>query len=69
MRFYGILKGGNLFKPKRKEFFTMYNKKNIEDIAFCYFSERDVVRHRLVQKIIKAYEKRDSSYKRKAEDK
>lgn len=33
--------------------------KNIEDIAFCYFSERDVVRHRLVQKIIKAYEKRD----------
>ncbi len=43
--------------------------KNIEDIAFCYFSERDVVRHRLVQKIIKAYEKRDSSYKRKAEDK
>jgi len=43
--------------------------KNIEDIAFCYFSERDVVRHRLVQKIIKAYEKRDSSYKRKSEDK
>jgi len=43
--------------------------KNIEDIAFCYFSERDVVRHRLVQKIIKAYEKRDSSYKRKADDK
>lgn len=42
---------------------------NIEDIAFCYFSERDVVRHRLVQKIIKAYEKRDSSYKRKAEGK
>ena len=43
--------------------------KNIEDIAFCYFTERDVVRHRLVQKIIKAYEKRDSAYKRKAEDK
>lgn len=38
--------------------------KNIEDIAFCFFSERDVVRHRLVQKIIKAYEKRDSSRKR-----
>ena len=33
--------------------------KNIEDIAFCYLSERDVVRHRLVQQIIKAYEKRD----------
>lgn len=43
--------------------------KNIEDIAFCYFTERDVVRHRLVQKIIKAYEKRESAYKRKAEDK
>ena len=43
--------------------------KNIEDIAFCYFTERDVVRHRLVQKIIKAYEKRDSFYKKKAEDK
>ena len=43
--------------------------KNIEDIAFCYFTERDVVRHRLVQKIIKAYEKRDASYKRKADDK
>jgi phosphate starvation-inducible PhoH-like protein len=42
---------------------------NIDDIAFCYFTERDVVRHRLVQKIIKAYEKRDSSYKRKSEDK
>ncbi len=38
--------------------------KNIDDIAFCYFSERDVVRHRLVQQIIKAYEKRDSSRKK-----
>lgn len=38
--------------------------KNIEDIAFCYFSERDVVRHRLVQKIIKAYEKRDAGKRR-----
>ena len=43
--------------------------KNIDDIAFCYFAERDVVRHRLVQKIIKAYEKRDSQYKKKTEDK
>ena len=38
--------------------------KNIEDISFCYFSERDVVRHRLVQKIIKAYEKRDAGKRR-----
>jgi phosphate starvation-inducible PhoH-like protein len=28
-----------------------------EGIAFCYFDERDVVRHRLVQSIIKAYER------------
>ena len=30
---------------------------DIEDIAITKFSERDVVRHRLVQQIIKAYEK------------
>ena len=33
--------------------------KNIDDIAFCYLTEKDVVRHRLVQQIIKAYEKID----------
>lgn len=31
--------------------------KNIEGIKLIYFSERDVVRHKLVQDIIKAYEK------------
>jgi phosphate starvation-inducible PhoH-like protein len=31
--------------------------RNIEGIAVHSFSERDVVRHRLVQKIILAYEK------------
>ncbi|MBQ9773231.1 MAG: PhoH family protein [Clostridia bacterium] len=31
----------------------------IEDIGIHYFSDRDVVRHRLVQKIIQAYEKYD----------
>ena len=31
----------------------------IEDIGIHYFNERDVVRHRLVQKIIEAYEKYD----------
>lgn len=31
----------------------------IEDIAIHYFSDRDVVRHKLVQKIILAYEKYD----------
>jgi phosphate starvation-inducible PhoH-like protein len=29
--------------------------KNIKGISFCYFSGEDVVRHALVQKIIKAY--------------
>lgn len=38
--------------------------KNIEDIAFCTLSERDVVRHPLVQAIVKAYEREE---KRKAE--
>jgi len=31
--------------------------KNIKDVCFIYFSEKDVVRHKLVQEIIKAYEK------------
>ncbi len=31
--------------------------KNIEDISITRFSEKDVVRHKLVQDIIKAYEK------------
>ena len=31
--------------------------KDIEDIAVCAFSEKDVVRHPLVGKIVKAYEK------------
>ena len=31
--------------------------KNIDDIATCHFTEKDVVRHRLVQDIVKAYEK------------
>ncbi len=30
--------------------------KNVEDIAILRFSEKDVVRHRLVQSIVKAYE-------------
>jgi phosphate starvation-inducible PhoH-like protein len=33
--------------------------KNIEGLDFCYLTEKDVVRHPLVQKIIKAYEKYD----------
>jgi len=30
--------------------------KNIEEIKFIYFNEDDIVRHKLVKKIIKAYE-------------
>ena len=31
--------------------------RGVEDIAVCQFSDKDVVRHQLVQKIVKAYEK------------
>ena len=30
--------------------------KGIDDIGFCYLTSGDVVRHPLVQKIVKAYE-------------
>jgi phosphate starvation-inducible PhoH-like protein len=33
---------------------------DIEGIQFCFFTDADVVRHVLVQKIIVAYEKRDA---------
>jgi phosphate starvation-inducible PhoH-like protein len=33
--------------------------KGVEGIGFSYFDQRDVVRHKLVQSVIKAYEKRD----------
>ena len=35
--------------------------KNVEDIKIVRFSEKDVVRHRLVQSIVKAYEKADEN--------
>jgi len=37
--------------------------KNIEGLRFVYFSEKDVVRHKLVQKIIKAYDTFEKSRK------
>lgn len=37
----------------------------IDDIGIHYFTERDVVRHRLVQKIIQAYERYDREQTRK----
>ncbi|MCM1363819.1 MAG: PhoH family protein [Faecalibacterium sp.] len=39
--------------------------KNVDDIETIKFSEKDVVRHRLVQDIIKAYEKYEEARKRK----
>lgn len=39
--------------------------KNIEGIEFCVFTEKDVVRHPLVQKIIKAYAKYDEEQERR----
>jgi phosphate starvation-inducible protein PhoH and related proteins len=34
---------------------------DLEGIEFCYFTDRDVVRHKLVQMIVKAYEERSES--------
>ena len=41
----------------------------IDDIGIHYFSERDVVRHRLVQKIIQAYDKYDRELTRREAEK
>ena len=37
--------------------------QGIDGIRFCYFSERDVVRHRLVRDIISAYDRVESAAK------
>ena len=39
--------------------------KGIEDISICKLNEKDVVRHRLVQEIIKAYERNEEKNERK----
>ena len=39
--------------------------RNIEDIAFCNLTEKDVVRHPLVQQIIKAYARFDEEKEKK----
>ncbi|MBQ6558358.1 MAG: PhoH family protein, partial [Clostridia bacterium] len=39
--------------------------KNIEGIGQCAFDEKDVVRHKLVQDIIKAYAKYDEEQERR----
>jgi phosphate starvation-inducible PhoH-like protein len=39
--------------------------RNVEDISQCMLTQRDVVRHVLVQRIIDAYEKSDIEKKTK----
>jgi phosphate starvation-inducible PhoH-like protein len=44
--------------PKRKDSRLIQIERilpKIDDVAFCYLDESDVVRHRLVREIIKAY--------------
>ena len=43
--------------------------EGIDDIAICTLTGADVVRHRLVQKIIEAYEVYDKKNPASAEDK
>ena len=41
--------------------------KNIDDIAICNLTSKDVVRHPLVQKIVKAYEEYEHKQERSKE--
>ena len=43
--------------------------KNVEGLEFCYLSEKDVVRHPLVQRIIKAYAQYEEKKAAKFKDK
>ena len=45
------------FKNKSGLIDAINNLKKIKDISFVYLTEKDVVRHSLVQKIVKAYDK------------
>jgi len=42
--------------------------RGIEGIAFCSFSEVDVVRHPLVQEVVRAYDAFDAERKARAEE-
>ena len=56
----GDLTQTDLPKGQKSGLFTAVKiLSGIEDIGIHHFTERDVVRHRLVQKIIQAYEKYD----------
>ena len=43
--------------------------KNIDDIAICHLTSKDVVRHPLVQKIVKAYEEYENRSAAKSREK
>lgn len=43
--------------------------KNVDGIAINRFNEKDVVRHKLVQDIVKAYEKYNTEFQRKTDSK
>jgi phosphate starvation-inducible PhoH-like protein len=43
--------------------------KNVDEIAVCELTSRDVVRHPLVQKIVNAYEDYEQSQERKEKKK
>ena len=43
--------------------------KNVEDIEFMYLTDKDVVRHVLVQRIIRAYEQKNAERERRAASK
>jgi phosphate starvation-inducible protein PhoH and related proteins len=43
--------------------------KGVEGISFCLFSEVDVVRHPLVQEVVRAYEAFETEKTVKAEEK
>ncbi len=42
--------------------------KGVEDVAICQFTQKDVVRHQLVQRIIAAYEKYSKAHTDKTEE-
>ncbi|MGN0532086.1 MAG: PhoH family protein [Eubacterium sp.] len=51
---------------KRSGLKTVLNiLKDVDDIKICRFSQKDVVRHRLVQDIITAYEKYDEEHSKR----
>ena len=56
-----LTKSGKEFYEIALEYEKVLNK--IEDIAFCHLTSKDVVRHPLVQKIVKAYEIYESKEK------